>query len=148
MEDILKQAEKRRAESKRRWDNMNEDLCMLCHAYGADKRNVFIQCGYEMQEAVPEFIDLHDCGHEVWQHGYYLRVCKNCRGAMLASLREWANRQRGLRRLAKDHDGYLGDSDYLIPARIDGVAVWMEPHKYREHIARKGKGWIEWLLGR
>jgi len=111
LEDILARVEERRQQDAIRFKERNEDLCMLCHAYGEDKRSLFISCFYAVEEAVPEAIDLSGCGKEWEDRGYYLRICKSCRARLLGMLREWRNECVSFRDLPKDHDGGIEDDD-------------------------------------
>lgn len=131
--DHLKAAQMRRALDAERYHHSDPDLCMLCGAYGADKRSLRIGCGYAVHEAVPEAIDLFDIP-EMREFGYYLRLCKSCRGALLQHMEQWRRERIELRDQPKDHDGYLWedyDSD-LIPVRMHGRVVMMTALAYAE----------------
>lgn len=129
--DILTRTRERRERDAKRYAELDRDLCMLCGAYGADKRSLFISCFYDISEAIPEAIDLFLCGDKVKDRGWYLRVCKSCRGELLGMLREWANHRRSLQSLPKDHDGYIDDEyvvkdpEAIFPVRVDGRVVYM-----------------------
>lgn len=124
---MLDESAARRKADAQRFKGHDEQLCMLCWAYGADKRSLFVSCFYAVHEAVPEAIDLSECEPKFKDRGYYLRLCKSCRGAFLGHMREWANKCRSLRDTPKDHDGNV-DSDNPeanIPVRIDGAVVML-----------------------
>lgn len=86
-----------------RYENHDGDLCMLCGAHGSDKRNLFVSCLYAIHEVVPEAIDLRAAGTE--RVGYYLRICKSCRGRFLEGLGRWRAECIALRGTPMDHDG-------------------------------------------
>ena len=109
LEELIKKTEARRKADALRYKKLDSDLCMLCHAYGQDKRSLFISCFYAIEESVPEAIDLSLCGDGLKERGYYLRLCKSCRSSLLEHLEEWANKRRDLRGVPKDHDGDLED---------------------------------------
>lgn len=133
MKDIFAELAAQREKDRQRYESQDDDLCMICHAYGSDKRSLFVSCGYQMKEAVPEMIDLFACGESVKGRGYYLNLCKSCRGSLLVHFREWANERRELRPLPKDHDGHLEDEDTddLVPVRMDGATVYMSLEDYQ-----------------
>lgn len=137
LKDLLLQIDERRERDAKRWEERDGDLCMLCYAHGADKRSLFIECFYDISEVVPEAIDLFGCGENVKDRGWYLRICKSCRAALLQRLQGWRNERVALRSLAKDHDGYILDLDEEgdIPVRIHGVGVMMTEEQYCEYKA-------------
>jgi hypothetical protein len=124
----------RRERDAKRYADHDHDLCMLCHAYGADKRSLFIACGYAVHEAVPEAIDLYGVEGELQNRGYFLCLCKSCRGALLGHLQEWRNEQIARRNVPKDHDGRDEDAygEHNIPVRVNGVTVLMDEYGYAE----------------
>ena len=87
----------------------DDRLCMLCGARGDDKRSLLISCFYNIHEVVPEAInvqgvsELNENGFKV---GYYVRICKYCRGDLLDRLKAWRKESAGREAWAKDHDGY------------------------------------------
>lgn len=87
----------------KRWDEIDRNLCMLCGAYGMDKRSLFVDCLYAVYEVVPEVIDLHKIS--VPQGGFYLLICKNCRADFLTMMGEWRDRRVARRGTPMDHDG-------------------------------------------
>lgn len=106
--DLIERTQQRRNRDKERYEQHDSDLCMLCGAYGADKRSLFISCFYEVSEVVPEAIDLFEVeGME--KRGYYLRICKTCRRHLLQHLQEWRKERVARREIPKDHDGYEWD---------------------------------------
>ena len=78
-----------------------DDTCMLCHAHGEDKRTLVISCFYDLTEVAEEFVPVDEV-----ESGYYLRICKSCRAALLHLLRDWCNERANRRGLVLDHDGY------------------------------------------
>lgn len=132
IDDLLADARRRRAEGAERFRESDGDLCMLCDAYGADKRSLFIDCFYAVDEAVPEALDIAEADIDGHKHGYYLRICKSCRGRLLGALRVWADECRSYRGLPKDHDGdfEIQDPDAVIPVRIDGTTRMLTREEY------------------
>jgi len=134
MQKIIEESKEQEKLDKERWESMDKDLCMLCGAYGADKRSLFIQYFYAIHELVPEAIWLKGClpEEDARQHMYYLLTCKSCRGSLLAHLEDWRNDRIALREQPKDHDGYLlsEDTDGLIPYRKHGLTVFLTPEQY------------------
>lgn len=135
LQNILNASEKRRADGKLRWESQDYDECMLCDAHGADKRSLFMSCFYDLQEAIPEFLDLSGIDGEIGKRGWYLRICKSCRARLLGHIRAWGNECKALRDIPKDHDGYLvGDwIEGKIPVRVDGATTYMTPYEYKQH---------------
>lgn len=127
----------RRARSAARFEALDPDECQLCGAHGPDKRSLFIDCGYALYEAVDEVIDIRDLELERGR-GYYLLLCKSCRGRLLAALERWAEECRLLRGLPKDSDGGLDeiDPDRNIPVRVHGAIQMMTRDEYDEHRRR------------
>ena len=116
----------KRAQGKTGFEDHDQDLCMLCDAYGEDKRSLFIDCFYDVQEVVPEAFDLGDV-EKLKDRGYYLRICKNCRGELLAKLGGWRNEMVARRSISKDHDGHDAaiEEGKDIPVRINGRIIYM-----------------------
>lgn len=138
LQELLDQADARRKADAKRFKDHDEALCMICWAYGNDKRSLFVDCFYAVHEAVPEAVDLHGVMGAVKERGYFLRVCKACRGAFLGKMREWANERRALRYTPKDHDGNI-DSDNPeanIPLRVDGAIVMLTREQWEERKRR------------
>jgi hypothetical protein len=137
MRDIVRETEERRENGARAHKEHDSDLCMLCHAYGADKRSLFVDCFYAIEEAVPEALDVREV--EGIPDGYYLRICKSCRGALLGHLQEWRNERVARRSVPKDDDG--GDAydwpDATIPVRVRGAVVMMTPGQFEDHRAAR-----------
>lgn len=98
-------------EDKENFDALDEARCMLCGAYGTDKRSLIVECMYDVQEAIPEALDLHFVEGRLQGRGYYLRICKPCRSGFLKMLHDWANTRKALRSLPKTHDGELLEKD-------------------------------------
>ena len=127
--DIIKRTNARRARDKERFTLLDREECMLCGAYGADKRSLYIDHGYAMHESVPEVIDLHNVDNQ--PNMYYLLTCKMCRAALLQHLAQWRSERLALRDEAKNHDGYLLEDDFgLIPVRVNGAITHMSPDEY------------------
>jgi hypothetical protein len=135
-DDILQKTTARRDADRKRFESLKKDLCQLCHAHGPDKRSLFIECFYVIQEAIPEAIDLHLCGDHLKDKGYYLRICKSCRAVLLMRLRQWRNDRVALREQAKSSDGYIDDLDgeaATIPVRIMGETIMMTPEQFEAY---------------
>lgn len=127
---------RRREDDAQRFAQLNPDLCQLCHAYGADKRNLVIECFYAVHEVVPEAIDLAACPAESQRgRGYFLRICKCCRGDLLRLLGLWRNERVAHRDTPKDHDGHEVEEDLsrCIPVRMHGAQVMMTPDEYERY---------------
>lgn len=131
----MQQEDERRLRDAERCQQLDGDLCQLCEAHGPDKRSLFIDCFYAFHEVVPEAIDLllvekqNDSKHA---SGYYLRICKSCRGRLLDMLRDWRDDCVSLRGVLKDHDGNIEDEreGADIPVRINGRIVMMTLAEY------------------
>ena len=131
LENYINDWEMRCSLDAARYKTQDDDLCMLCHAYGADKRSLFVDCLYDCSEAINDFINLRDCGNERHKSGWYLRICKTCRGELLGVLRAWGANCKSRRNLPKDHDGEIEiDTEGLIPVRVDGATRWMTRGEY------------------
>ena len=131
---MLDAHDRRRAHDAERYATHHDDLCMLCHAYGSDKRSLFLRCLYAVNEAVPEAIDTFavETLPEALRGFYYLRICKSCRGRLLGHLRDWRGECMVMRPVLKDHDGSpeLESEEPLVPVRIDGAIVRMTQEDY------------------
>lgn len=118
---------------------LDDKLCMLCGAYGEDKRTLRCRYFYDLKEMVPEMLFLKA------EDSFFLRTCKSCRGALLQRLAEWRDERVALRPEPKDHDGYLADApqdpEATIPIRKNGVLVnitqeeWDERQKQKSNIS-------------
>ena len=112
MRDIITKVQEQRERDRIRHENLDRDECMLCDAYGADKRSLSINCFYAVNEVVPEAIDLAAVKDKPGVHqGFYLLICKSCRAQLLAHLGEWRQECVALRGRKKNHDGYLEDEE-------------------------------------
>ena len=123
LQQLLTNIDTKRKTDAERFKTLDQDECQLCYAHGADKRNLVIYCFYNVQEVIPEAIDLFDVPVETLsKRGYYLRICKACRGRLLAKLEEWRNECISLILVPKNHDGeLLGESPgAYIPLRVYG----------------------------
>jgi len=135
MQDLLDKTRQKREADAKRFVEADHDLCMLCWAYGADKRSLILTCLYDIGEMGPEFIDLGECTGPLKDRGFYLRICKSCRSKFLGYLQRWRDEQVGLRDLAKDHDGGLlveDDPERNIPYRINGATVMLTHEEWLE----------------
>jgi len=130
----------RRERDATRFRDSDGDLCMLCGAYGDDKRGLVIDCGYDVTEMVPEALDLGNVGMETHKQGFYVRLCKTCRGELLDHLRSWRRDRVAMRDVPKNHDGYPEDAPGWIAVRIDGISVMMSAEQYEEYQRRKAEG--------
>lgn len=130
LEELMKKSKERRETDKERYYNQDESLCMMCHAYGQDKRSLYISCFYAVYEVVPEAIDLSLTNRK--EQGYYLRICKSCRSAFLKMMGDWRQNRIALRGVPKDHDGGIEYvvSSKKIPVRINGETVLMDEEEY------------------
>ena len=128
---IIAKEDERRKTDAIRYEELDGDLCQLCHAYGADKRSLYISCFYSIHEVIPEIIDLSMCDG-VPDNGYYLRLCKSCRGRLLDMLEKWRNECVGLRNKPKDHDGSIEEQDENanIPLRVNGRIVMVTEEEF------------------
>jgi hypothetical protein len=137
--DALKAA---RAADIKEFEERDENLCMICYAYGNDKRNFVLRCFYNVKELIPEALDLFGLeeGH-AWQGSYYLRVCKSCRGSLLVALKSAADQRRPLRTQSKDHDGDIDSygSEQCIPVRMAGATVMLTEEQYEAYKEKQGK---------
>lgn len=109
------------------------DICVLCHAHGPDKRTLIMACVYHITEMVPE-AELHE------DKLYYARICKTCRGEFLDGLRVWRDQCVRRRALDKDHDGEPLDStnpEADIPVRVSGRIVMMTGDEYVDYCNAK-----------
>ena len=140
LEEHFVRREERGERDAKRFHNHDEAECMLCGAYGDDKRSLFLRCFYDVTEAVTEFIDLRKV-KDFEDRGFYLRICKSCRARLLQHLRQWGDECRALQDKPKDHDGCLLDENTesdLVPVRTDGVIEYItvdEWHRRREKTA-------------
>lgn len=136
---MIEDTKRRRARDAATFNELDEDLCMICHAYGPDKRGFFLDCGYAVYEVVPEALDIRDAGLERGS-GYFLRLCKTCRSQILEVMGEWAKLRRLERSQPKDHDGcpeWDEESDRNIPVRVNGATIMMNKEEYEYYRARK-----------
>lgn len=128
----------------KRFEEHDGALCMLCGAYGNDKRSLLISCFYDISEVIPETIRLDSSvgpTEETIQGngfylagGFYLRICKVCRGGLLVRLQEWREERVALRDVPKDSDGYVDEADTegLIPYRKNGMTVFLTQEQWEK----------------
>ena len=116
-----------------RHDVQDNNLCMLCHAYGADKRSLNISAFYRLTEFIPELIDLKNVD-STDKDTYYLRICKHCRAKLFQKLSEWRKEAISRRDEVKNHDGQLLENrtDDKIYVRINGESVPMTKEQYEK----------------
>lgn len=124
--------------NQQRYDEHDDDLCMLCHAYGADKRSLHISAFYRLTEFIPELIDLRDV-EDTDKDTYYLRICKHCRAELFRHLKEWRKEAVDRRDKVKNHDGrvldnQMGDQIYI---RRNGESIPVTRQQYEKF---KGEG--------
>lgn len=132
----LTRIQERRATDAATFETLDEALCMLCGAYGTDKRNLRIAAFYDLQEVVPELLDL--TGPDQACPAFYLRMCKSCRARLLRHLATWRAECVALQGTPKDHDGYLdedADEDHNIPVRMHGITVLLTAEEYTAYCA-------------
>lgn len=125
-----------RVEAAQQLAALPDDQCQLCEATGPDKRSLVLDCFYRVDEVIPEAIDLHaaeDAG--LRGRGWYLRICKGCRGRLLAALGAWRQECIALREVAKDSDGTPEDDNpaRTIPVRQHGAIVLMTREEYEAY---------------
>lgn len=137
--DMIAKSDARREADAARYTALDSDLCMLCGAYGQDKRSLWMDCGYAIHEAVPEVIDLFAVPTvmKALKGFYYLHFCKTCRAGLLAHLRRWRDERIAARGTAMDSDGVPEepelDADGIernVPVRINGALTWMTAEEY------------------
>ncbi len=104
---MFEDPDRKRIEDKEKFNILDEAQCMLCGAHGNDKRNLIVDCMYDINEVVPEALSLHLVEGRLQGHGFYLRICKSCRGGFLSMMGKWAETRKALRDLPKGHDGEL-----------------------------------------
>lgn len=132
-----------READKKRFEGLDRDLCMVCGAHGADKRSLVVSTGYDMTEAVDRFIDLHLVEGRLNGMGYYLLICKSCRGEFIGMVRKWYESRRDLsQRYNLDHDGHVDDEEWEseernVPVRVDGQTVMMTTEQFEEYNKRR-----------
>lgn len=135
--DYIENMRQARKDDAKAFAEGDENLCMLCHAYGPDKRSFLINCGYDVKEAIPEALDLHLVED---LSGYYLRVCKCCRGYLLEGLKRVADHRRYMREkggLSSDGEPDNFDEEAAIYVRINGANVCMTPDQFERYKAQK-----------
>ena len=137
LEKILLAREKRVSDDAKRYDELDSDTCMCCHAHGPDMRSLFIDCFYEIQEVIDEAISISDQMENpphTHKRGFYLRICKTCRSGLLAGLGEWWKKGVARRDVIKGSDG--GDAyapEGSIPVRICGVTKFLTPEEWASY---------------
>ena len=130
----MEELQRRQERDARAYEQSDDALCMLCHAYGNDKRSLWLSCFYDVKEVMPEALDVFAVP-TLKGRGYYLRLCKSCRGRFLDMLGQWRKACVDLRGLPKDHDGYVfdcEDAEANVPVRINGRIVMMTLEGYEE----------------
>lgn len=140
LRDMLERIRRKQEADAERFKGLDGDLCQLCHAYGEDKRSLWIDCGYDVAEVVPEMMDTR-CFEDpdAAKRGHYLRFCKSCRGRLLSAMKEWRRECIALRGTPKDHDGHVEDDDpeRNIPVRVNGAIVMLTHEEWDEREARR-----------
>lgn len=140
MDWLEKIREDRKLDAKK-FEGLDEDLCMLCLAQGQDKRSLIIDCFYDIKEVVPEAIDLSEVKDSIFEGlGFYLRICKTCRSMLLTHLGKWGEECKARRILEKDHDGEsLHDypEEATIPIMKNGIVVMLTEDQYAEYKGKK-----------
>lgn len=133
--ELEKHWRKRDAQDRRdqeAFEQVDEEVCMLCEAKGEDKRTLRIDCFYDIKEAIPEALSLI---YVKGEKGYYLNICKDCRGELLLLLSEWRERMLLKRPLQKDSDGHPYETDHErnIPVRQYGAIKMMSYEEYMQY---------------
>lgn len=143
IEKLIEEQKKRTANDAKRFAELDSQVCQMCYARGEDKRSLIIDCFYAVHEVVPEAIDLAAVTPPMQQHthGYYLRICKNCRGGLLGKLREWAEACRAMRGQPKDSDGSpkTNDPERNIPIRENGTVVKLTRDEWDDRQRKRNK---------
>jgi hypothetical protein len=125
-----------KTKDQERYDALNGDRCQICYARGADKRNLVVECFYAVNEVVPEAIDLSFKD----ERGYFLRICKTCRGEFLRHMKAWADDRRKLRCVEKDHDGAVLENvqpGLSNSMRCDDPTITMSGPEYDAYLGVK-----------
>ena len=120
----------------------DQDLCMLCGAYGADKRSLVMRYFYELREAVPEMLSLRHAKDSPGNF-YYLRTCKRCRGEFLGMMADWRKHCIARRDMSKDHDGNPREvpcGPTIYPVRVFGTIQYMTREELESYRDRKEGG--------
>lgn len=119
--------EVKRVVDRNKYGSLDMDKCMLCGAQGEDKRSLKIDCFYDVCEVVPEMLDMG-------KDGYYLRICKACRGALLTKLGEWRYERKSLWNVFKDNDGNVEENDPSrnIPVRVNGAIKMLNEKEWND----------------
>ncbi len=140
-EELIRKSTEEGAHDALKLKEHDPDLCMLCAAYGADKRSLILDCGYDVKEAVPEMLRLDQADDERFRNrGFYLRICKSCRSAFLKHLQIWCKEQNKRRGLPKDDDGNLEETDRDIPVRVMGAVFMMTEEEYWNYRKEQNNG--------
>jgi len=132
LEDRLAETQARNKKDAEVYAEHDTDLCMLCHAHGADKRSLILRYFYELREVVPEMLKLAEDGY------FYLRTCKRCRGEFLGMMADWRKHCIARRDMSKDHDGNPLEAPCgptVYPVRVLGTIqymTWEELESYRD----------------
>lgn len=137
LEKLIKDRKERQERDKARYDDLDEQLCMICHAYGNDKRSLFVSCFYAVHETVPEAIDLSLTDQK--DKGYYLRICKMCRAEFLTMMGKWRTNRTAMRNIPKDHDGGIdyAVTDKTVPVRLNGMTIMLSPDEFKRFKEKK-----------
>lgn len=141
--DIVAEMHARVTRDAERFALLDPERCMLCGAQGPDKRSLYLDCFYAIHEVLPEAIDLTRCGVEAHERGYYLLICKACRGRLLATLAMWRAECLAMRGQPLDSDGTLEEPDKDIPVRILGATVMMSDDEWRAYRDAQGLPYVE-----
>ena len=127
LQDLIAESETRRTRDAGRFGALDWDACQLCESRGPDRRSLIVNCGYAVHEVIPEAIDVHSVP-DMEGRGYFLRICKSCRGALLGHLQAWRDERVARRGLPMDEDGDddgTHDPERCIPVREHGATVWL-----------------------
>lgn len=127
----LESLQRRKEQDAQAFAEHDEDLCMLCHAHGEDKRSLRVSCFYDVKEVLPEALYVQEGTPPA--SVFYLRICKACRGRFLQLLAVWRESCLDMRRLPKDHDGnVIPDEERCVPIRVLGATHWITRAEYAE----------------
>jgi ferredoxin len=138
LKEMLDAKTARRKVDMEKYETIDDDLCMLCGAYGADKRNLVMRCFYDIKEVLPEALDL---SKHPDVKAFFIRICKSCRARFLGHLSDWRKECLALRDVEKDHDGGvwadegydLPETERNIPVRVHGATTMMNLKEYEAY---------------
>ena len=117
LQNLVEQVKKRRKIDKEIWENMPRGVCQVCNGEGDDRRSLIINVGYELKEVSNKFLDLTLIFDSPM---YGLRMCKGCRGALMAKLSEWLKEKGRLRFENLDEEGLWSSKTWPVEPKERG----------------------------